>query len=157
MNSRNHVEGPLADPDDFHGLAGVYHLAAAGETPFLASQTAVFERFMADKARGMAGRERNFERVDDARRAVAGLMRVKPAEIGFPLSVAHGMNVLHQQDAERAMLLVTHYQRLLNYVIPDFVHVMIDGRIVKSGGKELALELEERGYDPVEAELKQTA
>lgn len=71
--------------------------------------------------------------------------------------VAHGMNVLHQQDAERAMLLVTHYQRLLNYVIPDYVHVMIDGRIVKSGGKELALELEERGYDPVEAELKQTA
>jgi Fe-S cluster assembly ATP-binding protein len=71
--------------------------------------------------------------------------------------VAHGMNVLHQQDAERAMLLVTHYQRLLNYVIPDFVHVMIDGRIVKSGGKELALELEEKGYDPVEAEFRRTA
>lgn len=71
--------------------------------------------------------------------------------------VAHGMNVLHQQDAERAMLLVTHYQRLLNYVIPDFVHVMIDGRIVKSGGKELALALEEKGYDWVEEEAKQTA
>jgi Fe-S cluster assembly ATP-binding protein len=71
--------------------------------------------------------------------------------------VAHGMNVLHQQDAERAMLLVTHYQRLLNYVVPDFVHVMIEGRIVKSGGKELALALEEKGYDWVENEVKQTA
>src|SRR5215213_5874989 len=53
-------------------------------------------------------------------------------------TVAAGINKLHQQDAERAILVVTHYQRLLNYVIPDFVHVMIDGRIVKSGGKELA-------------------
>jgi Fe-S cluster assembly ATP-binding protein len=71
--------------------------------------------------------------------------------------VAHGINVLHEQDTERAMLLVTHYQRLLNYVVPDFVHVMIDGRIVKSGGKELALELEEKGYDPVEASIRQMA
>jgi len=47
---------------------------------------------------------------------------------------------------ERAMILVTHYQRLLDYVVPDFVHVLSQGRIVKSGGKELALELEERGY-----------
>src|ERR1043165_7825801 len=61
--------------------------------------------------------------------------------------VAHGINVLHQQDQERAILLVTHYQRLLDYVIPDFVHVMTDGRIAKSGGKELALQLEEKGYD----------
>ena len=45
---------------------------------------------------------------------------------------------------------MTHYQRLLNYVVPDFVHVMMDGRIVKSGGKELALELEEKGYDWLE-------
>jgi selenocysteine lyase/cysteine desulfurase len=101
MNSRTHVEGPLADPNDFHGLAGVHHLAAAGETPLLASQAAVFERFMADKAKAMAGRERNFERVEDARRAVAGLMRVKPAEIGFPLSVAHGMNVLAGSFGDR--------------------------------------------------------
>jgi Fe-S cluster assembly ATP-binding protein len=65
-------------------------------------------------------------------------------------TVAHGINKLHQQDAGRAILLVTHYQRLLNYVVPDFVHVMMDGRIVKSGGKELALELEEKGYDWLE-------
>src|SRR5207247_5418854 len=65
-------------------------------------------------------------------------------------TVAAGINKLHQQDAERAILVVTHYQRLLNYVVPDFVHVMIDGRIVKSGGKELAIQLEEKGYDWVE-------
>src|SRR4051794_23875503 len=69
-------------------------------------------------------------------------------------TVAHGINKLHQQDAERAVLLVTHYQRLLNYVVPDFVHVMMDGRIVKSGGKELALDLEEKGYDWVERETE---
>ena len=70
-------------------------------------------------------------------------------------TVANGINKLHQQDAERAILVVTHYQRLLNYVIPDFVHVMMDGRIVKSGGKELAMELEEKGYDWVEQETRQ--
>jgi len=47
------------------------------------------------------------------------------------------------------VLLITHYQRLLNYIIPDFVHVMVQGRIVRSGGKELALELEEKGYDSI--------
>jgi Fe-S cluster assembly ATP-binding protein len=47
---------------------------------------------------------------------------------------------------DRAIIVVTHYQRLLNYIVPDFVHVLSEGRIVKSGGKELALELEEKGY-----------
>lgn len=59
--------------------------------------------------------------------------------------VADGVNAL--RSPERAMIVVTHYQRLLNYIVPDFVHIMIDGRIVKSGGKELALEVEEKGYD----------
>jgi Fe-S cluster assembly ATP-binding protein len=71
--------------------------------------------------------------------------------------VAAGVNKLHQQDKERAMLVVTHYQRLLNYIVPDRVHVMIDGRIVKSGDKQLALELEDKGYDWVEAESEQLA
>jgi Fe-S cluster assembly ATP-binding protein len=48
---------------------------------------------------------------------------------------------------DNATLVITHYQRLLNYIVPDFVHVLVDGRIVKSGGKELAFALEERGYD----------
>ena len=72
-------------------------------------------------------------------------------------TVAHGINKLHEQDAHRAMLVVTHYQRLLNYVVPDFVHVMMDGRIVKSGGKELALELEAKGYEGIEREVGATA
>ncbi|HVS61154.1 MAG TPA: Fe-S cluster assembly ATPase SufC [Gemmatimonadaceae bacterium] len=59
--------------------------------------------------------------------------------------VAQGVNTLRSPD--NATIVVTHYQRLLNYVVPDFVHVLANGRIVKSGGKELALELEERGYD----------
>ncbi|MGM8849832.1 Fe-S cluster assembly ATPase SufC [Salinicola sp. V024] len=59
--------------------------------------------------------------------------------------VADGVNSL--RNADRAILLVTHYQRLLNHIVPDHVHVLVDGRIVKSGGKELALELEDRGYD----------
>jgi Fe-S cluster assembly ATP-binding protein len=67
--------------------------------------------------------------------------------------VANGINKLHQQDARRAILVVTHYQRLLNYVIPDFVHVMMDGRIVRSGGKELALQLEDQGYEGIEQEV----
>src|SRR6267143_483090 len=60
-------------------------------------------------------------------------------------SVADGINKL--RSSENATIIVTHYQRLLDYIVPDFVHVLIDGRIVKSGGKELALELEEKGYD----------
>ena len=62
--------------------------------------------------------------------------------------VADGINAL--RNPERAMILVTHYQRLLNYVVPDQVHVLSRGRIVKSGGKELALELEQRGYGWIE-------
>jgi Fe-S cluster assembly ATP-binding protein len=68
-------------------------------------------------------------------------------------TVAAGVNKIHQSDKDKAILLVTHYQRLLNYIVPDKVHVMIDGRIVKSGGKELALELEEKGYDWVEDDV----
>jgi Fe-S cluster assembly ATP-binding protein len=59
--------------------------------------------------------------------------------------VANGVN--HYRSKENAIIAVTHYQRLLDYIIPDYVHVLVNGRIVKSGGKELALELEERGYD----------
>ena len=66
--------------------------------------------------------------------------------------VAEGVNAMRSPD--RAMLVITHYQRLLNYIVPDKVHVMMDGRILKSGGKELALELEDRGYDWVAEEAE---
>lgn len=59
--------------------------------------------------------------------------------------VANGVNKLKSDD--NAVLVITHYQRLLDYIVPDFVHVLYDGKIVKTGGKELALELEEKGYD----------
>jgi Fe-S cluster assembly ATP-binding protein len=65
--------------------------------------------------------------------------------------VAEGVNAL--RGATLGVLLITHYQRLLNYIVPDFVHVMYDGRIVKSGDKSLALELEAKGYDWVKKEL----
>ncbi len=64
--------------------------------------------------------------------------------------VANGVNKLRTKD--NAFLIITHYQRLLEYIVPDFVHVMYEGRIVKSGGKELALELEEKGYDWIKEE-----
>jgi len=65
--------------------------------------------------------------------------------------VARGVNVLRRDD--RSIVLVTHYQRLLNYVVPDRVHVLLDGAIVKSGGKDLALELEAKGYGWIEEEV----
>jgi Fe-S cluster assembly ATP-binding protein len=65
--------------------------------------------------------------------------------------VANGVNKLKSKD--NAVVVITHYQRLLDYIVPDFVHVLMDGKIVKSGGKELALELEEKGYDWIKAEL----
>jgi len=67
--------------------------------------------------------------------------------------VSNGVNRLKAEDPSRSFLLITHYQRLLDYIVPDVVHVMLDGKIVKSGGRELALELEKRGYNWVKEEL----
>jgi len=61
--------------------------------------------------------------------------------------VSNGVNIYKAQNPDKAVIVVTHYQRLLDYIVPDFVHVLYNGRIVKSGTKELALELEEKGYD----------
>jgi Fe-S cluster assembly ATP-binding protein len=69
--------------------------------------------------------------------------------------VAQGVNAM--RSSERAMLVVTHYQRLLNYIVPDVVHVLVDGRIVRSGGAELALELEAKGYGEMEAAARMPA
>jgi Fe-S cluster assembly ATP-binding protein len=59
--------------------------------------------------------------------------------------VSKGVNAM--RNSERSFIVITHYQRLLDHIVPDFVHVLSEGKIVKSGGKELALELEEKGYD----------
>ena len=66
--------------------------------------------------------------------------------------VANGVNTLRTKD--RAMIVITHYQRLLNYIVPDYVHVLFDGRIVKSGDKQLALKLEEKGYSWIEEQVQ---
>ena len=66
--------------------------------------------------------------------------------------VANGVNSMRKE--ENAIIIVTHYQRLLNYIVPDFVHVLVDGKIINSGDKNLALELEEKGYDRIVAEAK---
>jgi len=66
--------------------------------------------------------------------------------------VANGVNTLHVEH--RAVIVITHYQRLLNYIVPDYVHVLSNGRIARSGGKELALELEERGYGWIDEEVE---
>merc|ERR1712127_549583 len=66
--------------------------------------------------------------------------------------VANGVNKL--KSKENAVIIITHYQRLLDYIVPDFVHVLIDGKIVKSGTKELAYELEAKGYDWIKEEVK---
>ena len=65
--------------------------------------------------------------------------------------VAEGVNAL--RSPERSMLVITHYQRLLDYIEPDYVHVLADGQIVRSGSKELALELEQKGYDFLKEEV----
>jgi len=67
--------------------------------------------------------------------------------------VANGVNAM--RSPERAIIVVTHYQRLLNYIVPDFVHVLVNGRIVRSGGPELALELEEKGYVEIDSDARQ--
>jgi Fe-S cluster assembly ATP-binding protein len=66
--------------------------------------------------------------------------------------VANGVNSMRKE--ENAIIIVTHYQRLLNYIVPDFVHVLVDGKIINSGDKNLALELEEKGYDRIVEEAK---
>jgi len=69
--------------------------------------------------------------------------------------VANGVNTMMAKD--RAMVVITHYQRLLNYITPDYVHVIYDGKIIKSGGKKLAMELEEKGYDWIQSPQKESA
>jgi len=69
--------------------------------------------------------------------------------------VANGVNAMRSPD--RSMIIVTHYQRLLNYIVPDYVHVLVDGRIVRSGGADLALELESKGYGWAESEERSAA
>ncbi|MEZ0371687.1 MAG: Fe-S cluster assembly ATPase SufC [Candidatus Sericytochromatia bacterium] len=71
--------------------------------------------------------------------------------------VCDGINAVAAKNPEMGFLIITHYQRMLNYITPDYVHILFDGRIVKSGGKQLALELEAQGYETIENEFRQPA
>ena len=71
-------------------------------------------------------------------------------------TVAEAVNTIHEQQQDLGLLVITHYQRLLNYIKPQFVHVLVDGRIVKSGGSELVDQLEAQGYDPIINEANQS-
>ena len=73
-------------------------------------------------------------------------------DLGHLRIVAEGVNKM--RNPQRAIVVITHYQRLLQYVVPDFVHVLYNGRIIRSGGKELALELEDKGYAWIEKEAQ---
>jgi cysteine desulfurase/selenocysteine lyase len=85
---------PLVSPGDFAGLTGLCHLAAAGETPMLASHAAVFSDFMSDKGRGMAGRERIYAKVSQTADSLAALLGCQAAELGFPQNVAQAVNMV---------------------------------------------------------------
>ena len=71
-------------------------------------------------------------------------------------TVAEAVNTIHEQQQDLGLLVITHYQRLLNYIKPQFVHVLVDGRVVKSGGSELVEQLEAQGYDPIINEVNQS-
>lgn len=104
---------------------------------------------------GFSGGEKKKNEIFQMAMLEPGLAILDETDSGLDIDalkiVANGVNKLRRPD--NAFLVITHYQRLLDYIIPDFVHVLFDGRIVRSGGKELALELEEKGYEWIKAEM----
>ncbi len=131
------------------------HLGTANrfdQTPF----TALNAAFMSDGFRpvneGFSGGEKKRNEIFQMAVLEPTLAILDETDSGLDIdalqAVAEGVNALRSPD--RAIVLVTHYQRLLNYIVPDFVHVLANGRIQKSGGKELALELEAKGYSWIE-------
>lgn len=141
--------GKNADMSDFRKLL-------RAEMKALDVDEAFVSRYLND---GFSGGEK--KRIEILQMAVLGprMAILDETDSGLDIdalkTVAEGINRFHNDN--NGILLVTHYQRLLNYVKPDFVHVMMDGRLVKSGGPELALKLEERGYEWVETEMAQKA
>ncbi|MDY0102852.1 MAG: Fe-S cluster assembly ATPase SufC [Lentimicrobium sp.] len=104
---------------------------------------------------GFSGGEKKKNEIFQMAMLEPGLAILDETDSGLDIDalkiVANGVNKLRRPD--NAFLVITHYQRLLDYIIPDVVHVLFDGRIVRSGGKELALELEEKGYEWIKAEM----
>lgn len=162
-------------PVEIPGVSNMYFLRAAvnavrksrGETPMDAME---FLRFAKEKAsllkldssmlnrsvnEGFSGGEKKRNEIFQMAVLEPKLCVLDETDSGLDIDalqvVANGVNALRGPD--RAVVVVTHYQRLLNYIVPDFVHILMDGRIVRSGGKELALELEAKGYGWIQEEL----
>ena len=158
-------------PVEIPGVSNIYLLKAAlnacrkekGETEIDAVE---FMRFIKDKAKlmeldekflsrgvneGFSGGEKKRNEIFQMAVLEPDLAILDETDSGLDIDalkvVANGLNA--QRDGQRSFLLITHYQRLLYYIEPDYVHVLADGRIIRSGGKELALELEENGYDNI--------
>ncbi len=158
-------------PVEIPGVSNIYLLKAAlnacrkekGETEIDAVE---FMRFIKDKAKlmeldekflsrgvneGFSGGEKKRNEIFQMAVLEPDLAILDETDSGLDIDalkvVANGLNA--QRDGQRSFLLITHYQRLLDYIEPDYVHVLADGRIIRSGGKELALELEENGYDNI--------
>jgi len=155
------VEIPGVSMANFMKLAVNEQRKYKGLTPLTASQ---FLKLMREKAalveldaslisravnEGFSGGEKKRNEIFQMAMLEPDLAILDETDSGLDIDalrvVANGVNALHTPD--NAAIVITHYQRLLDYIVPDFVHVMVDGRIVKTGGKELALELEEKGYD----------
>lgn len=139
MVSFPEIERPLANKADFHGLEGVVHLAAAGETPFLARQRPLFERFMADKAGGMAGRERIFAGVEAARVSVAGLLGVGASEIGFPQSAADAFNAVSRSVTGRGNVVMPQWE-YPSAMYPWITGSDLDVRLVPGDGYRMDMQ-----------------
>ncbi len=127
----------LADPNDFHGLADVTHLAAAGETPLLATQRGLFAQFMDDKAGGMSGRERIYERVERSRNSVAALLGVHAAEIGFPMNVAQGMNIVARSFGDLGGNVLMPQWEYPSMMYPWVTGTNFEARLVPNAGYQM--------------------
>lgn len=161
------IEIPGVSMVNFLKTAVNEHRKFKGEDPLTASQ---FLRLMEEKKKvveissqltnrsvneGFSGGEKKRNEIFQMAMLEPKLSILDETDSGLDIDalrvVANGVNKL--KSSENATILVTHYQRLLDYIVPDFVHVLYKGRIVKSAGKELALELEEKGYDWIKTEL----
>lgn len=158
VNTTNFIKTALNEKRKFQGLPP---LDAASFLKLLREKTALLELDKSLLGRslneGFSGGEKKRNEIFQMAVLDPKLTILDETDSGLDIDalriVAKGVNTLRNES--HSIIVITHYQRLLNYLKPDFVHVLMNGRIVKNGGKELALELEEKGYDFIKEELKE--
>ncbi|MFV0365091.1 MAG: Fe-S cluster assembly ATPase SufC [Mangrovibacterium sp.] len=153
----NFIKAALNEKRKFHGeepISGKDFLALMREKREMLSLDSTLTNRAVNE--GFSGGEKKKNEIFQMAMLEPSLAILDETDSGLDIDalriVAEGVNA--QKSPERSTIVITHYQRLLDYIVPDFVHVLYKGRIVKSGGKELALELEEKGYDWIKDELK---